>query len=306
MTVTKLVTDVLTGAYPCKLSKPRYGKVSLKEPSMNPNDEIFKPEEYSGRILSGDFSSVLRNRIISLIRIYAAFEKTGNPSMPYISAWREDEMKIWYEFASRRFVALMDCNIEELADVFRESVRDRIIYRHPREELSIEKKVFSSGELSSERKKLREEGRKEGIDAVYKISRNKSKSIWLKDVATVETYEQDGISLSLGYLTVVTKEMKAEEERLERERLQVLLEMAGAVCHELNQPMQAISGFSESLTQNIKTDDPLRPKLKKIMELARTMGDITGKLMKITRYETKDYVRGVKIIDIDKSSGRNT
>ena len=99
--------------------------------------------------------------------------------------------------------------------------------------------------------------------------------------------------------------MKAEKERLERERLQVLLEMAGAVRHELNQPMQAISGFSESLTQKVQTDDPLYPKLKKTMELARSMGDITGKLMKITRYETKDYVRGVKIIDIEKSSKRN-
>lgn len=279
---------------------------ALKETQMNKNDYFLIPDEYSGRILTGCYSDKLKMRVADLLHIYRAFEKSGNPAMPYISAWQEEEMKIWYEFASRRFVGLMDCEIAGLADVFRESVEDRIIYRHPGKDASIEKKVFSSSELIAERDKLREEGRKEGIDAVYKISRNKAESIWLKDVATVETYEQDGISLSLGYLTVVTKEMKAEEERLERERLQVLLEMAGAVCHELNQPMQAISGFSESLIQNIKTDAPLYPKLKKIMELARTMGDITGKLMKITRYETKDYIRGVKIIDIDKSSGRNT
>lgn len=277
-----------------------------KESYMNKKSDSLAPEEYSGRILTGCYSDKLKMRVADLLNIYRAFEKSGNPAMPYISAWQEEEMKIWYEFAGRRFVDLMDCRISELADILRESVKDRIIYRLPGTDASIEKKVFSSSELVAERDKLREEGRKEGIDAVYKINRNKAESIWLKDVATVETYEQDGISLSLGYLTVVTKEMKAEEERLERERLQVLLEMAGAVCHELNQPMQAISGFSESLTQNIKTDDPLYPKLKKIMELARTMGDITGKLMKITRYETKDYVRGVKIIDIDKSSGRNT
>jgi len=185
-------------------------------------------------------------------------------------------------------------------------VKDRIIYKNPDTDASIEKKVFSSGELIAEREKLREEGRKEGIDAVYKINRNKTKSIWLKDVATVENFNKERISLSLGYLTVVTKEMKAEEERLERERLQVLLEMAGAVCHELNQPMQAISGYSENLVLNIDKDDPLYPKLTKIMELAKTMGDITGKLMKMTRYETKHYLRGIKIIDIDKSSRENT
>ncbi|OQW97844.1 MAG: hypothetical protein BWK74_05750 [Desulfobacteraceae bacterium A6] len=277
-----------------------------KEFYMNSNDDILTPEEYSGRILTGNYSIELKKRVEDLLDIYLAFEKTGNPAMPYISAWQEEEMKIWYEFASGRFVDLMDCKISELAEVLRKSVTDRIIYRHPDTDASIEKKVFSSGELIAERENLREEGRKEGIDAVYKISRNKTKSIWLKDVATVETYKQDRISLSLGYLTVVTKEMKAEEERVEREKLQVLLEMAGAVCHELNQPMQTITGYSENLVLNVKKDDPLYSKLNKIMELTRTMGDITGKLMKITRYETKDYVQGIKIIDIDKSSGRNT
>jgi len=277
-----------------------------KEFFMNRHDDLLALEKYSGRILTGNYTIELKKRVEELLDIYRAFEKTGNPAMPYISAWQEEEMKIWYEFASGRFVGLMDCKIGELADVLRKSVKDRIIYRHPDTDASIEKEIFSSGELIAERKKLREEGRKEGIDAVYKISLNKSKSIWLKDVATVETHKQDRISLSLGYLTVVTKEMKAEEERLERERLQVLLEMAGAVCHELNQPMQAISGYSENLVLNVKKDDPLYSKLKKIMELTRSMGDITGKLMKITRYETKDYVQGIKIIDIDKSSGQNT
>jgi signal transduction histidine kinase len=273
---------------------------------MNIDKDTFEKEKYSGRILTGDFSLELKDRISSLLRIYAEFEKTGNPAMPYISAWQEEEMKIWYEFAGARFVNLMKCDINDLADVLRESVIDRIIYRHPGAAASIEKKIFSGSELTAERKKFREEGRKEGIDAVYKIRLDETDPIWLKDVAAIETYKNDGISLSLGYLTVVTKEMRAEEERLERERLQVLLEMAGAVCHELNQPMQAISGYSESLTLNIEKEGPLYPKLVKIMELARTMGNITGKLMKITRYETKDYVRGIKIIDIDKSSGRNT
>jgi hypothetical protein len=38
------------------------------------------------------------------------------------------------------------------------------------------------------------------------------------------------------------------------------------------------------------------------MEQTRRMGDITKKLMRITKYETKDYVQGVKIVDIEKSS----
>ncbi|MCK5339748.1 MAG: response regulator transcription factor, partial [Desulfobulbaceae bacterium] len=41
------------------------------------------------------------------------------------------------------------------------------------------------------------------------------------------------------------------QDRLkEREKLQGVLEMAGAVCHEINQPLQAVSGWSEILLMN--------------------------------------------------------
>ena len=38
------------------------------------------------------------------------------------------------------------------------------------------------------------------------------------------------------------------------------------------------------------------------MDLVGRMGVITRKLMKITRYETKDYLKGVRIIDIDRAA----
>jgi hypothetical protein len=83
---------------------------------------------------------------------------------------------------------------------------------------------MSRSELDSARKVLREDVKKaEIIDAVYKISLKENTIMWLKDLATVEAYEQDGVYLSRGCLTVVTKEMRAEEERVNRERIQALL-----------------------------------------------------------------------------------
>ena len=96
--------------------------------------------------------------------------------------------------------------------------------------------------------------------------------------------------------------MKAEEERLKRERLQVTLEMAGAVCHELNQPMQTISGYTESLLRDFSKTDPSYDRIEKVMEEITRMGTITKKLMRITKYETKNYLQGIKIVDIDKAS----
>ncbi|HUT64288.1 MAG TPA: response regulator, partial [Anaerolineae bacterium] len=40
----------------------------------------------------------------------------------------------------------------------------------------------------------------------------------------------------------ITERKKTEIERLKREKLQGAIEMAGAACHELNQPLQVISG----------------------------------------------------------------
>ena len=94
----------------------------------------------------------------------------------------------------------------------------------------------------------------------------------------------------------------AERERLQRERLQGVLEMAGAVCHELNQPMQALSVYCEYWIEAMLEDNPLGDQLGRIIEKIDRMANITKKLQNIASYETKDYIQGTKIIDIDKAS----
>ena len=95
---------------------------------------------------------------------------------------------------------------------------------------------------------------------------------------------------------------RSESERIYREKLQAVLETAGAICHELNQPMMAISGHTELLLSTLDANDPTYEKLAKINNQVQRMGAITHKLMGITRYETKDYAQGEKIVDLEKSS----
>jgi len=96
---------------------------------------------------------------------------------------------------------------------------------------------------------------------------------------------------------------QAETEKLEREKVQAVLETAGAVCHEMNQPLQGITSLSETLLMNLRAEELYGPQVKRIMDLTSRMSAITRKLMGITKYETKDYVQGIRIIDLDKSSG---
>jgi signal transduction histidine kinase len=96
------------------------------------------------------------------------------------------------------------------------------------------------------------------------------------------------------------------KKQLRRRKLEGVLEMAGAVCHEMNQPMQIILGNSDLLLMHIPENNQLTDKIKKIRVGIDRMRIITGKIKNITKYETKDYIGGIKIIDIEKASNEVT
>jgi diguanylate cyclase (GGDEF)-like protein len=72
--------------------------------------------------------------------------------------------------------------------------------------------TLQSNEVIERKSELREEVKKSGIlEAVYKISVADAGTYWLKDQARIEPFEADNIYISIGNLTIVTKEMEAEE-----------------------------------------------------------------------------------------------
>ncbi len=100
----------------------------------------------------------------------------------------------------------------------------------------------------------------------------------------------------------ITAIREAEKANIEKEKLAGVIEMSAAVCHELNQPLMVISGLSDILLWDMEEDHPLYKHLTAMQEQLDKTGLITKKLMNITRYETREYTAGRKIIDIDKSS----
>ena len=166
--------------------------------------------KYCGLILNGNYSDELKSRVADCINRFHAFDQSGSPAIPYISAWHENEKIVWYEFASKRFAALLGCDVSELPESFRKSIIDRREYKDF--DQGIRQEVISKKELGDLRTDLRDEIKKKGVvEAVYKIVSEKEKTFWLKDQATIESYEGDGINISLGCLTIVTKEMEVEE-----------------------------------------------------------------------------------------------
>jgi len=105
----------------------------------------------------------------------------------------------------------------------------------------------------------------------------------------------------LGFLIV-----KLRRARIQHISSKAVTEMAGAACHGLNEPMQVVLGYSELLVSKSKMDehDDLKRILKTISNQILKMDRILKQINYITSYETRDYVHGIRIIDIEKASRR--
>ena len=148
---------------------------------------------------------------------------------------------------------------------------------------------------------------------------HKTKDIPIIFITAKSDQEDETKGLQLGAVDYITKPFKqsivkarvkahlkrkqAEQDRIEKEKLEGVIEMAGAVCHELNQPMQALLAYCDLLVEDVSDIGQTSEDVRKIKEQIGRMATITRKLMRVTKYETIDYVfEGKKIIDIDKAS----
>jgi len=99
----------------------------------------------------------------------------------------------------------------------------------------------------------------------------------------------------------ITARHRAQQEQLKREKLQGILEIAGATCHEVNQPLQ----YMCLLLDELLNDYPEIRNLHEIRKQCDRIKSITQKMEGITIYESMDYVQGKKIIDIHEASRKN-
>jgi PAS domain S-box-containing protein len=94
----------------------------------------------------------------------------------------------------------------------------------------------------------------------------------------------------------------AQEKLLITEKQALIAELAGTTAHELNQPLTSVMGYAELLLKRMGSDDGHRRPVEIIQREAERMAEIVRKIGKITRYETKPYVGGTQILDLDKST----
>jgi PAS domain S-box-containing protein len=112
----------------------------------------------------------------------------------------------------------------------------------------------------------------------------------------------------------ILSDLRAQEELQARltqahERLSaspesaLVAELAGTAAHELNQPLTSLLGLADKLCRELADDHPARPAADAVAREVERIAEVVRKLGRLTRYETKPYVGGAKIVDLDRSSG---
>lgn len=241
--------------------------------------------EYHGTILLSDsYSARLRARLVECIRCYRAFENAGNGAILYIAAWKGTDKRIWYEYTSSEFTRLLGCSQQAIGDVFRKSVIDRRIYKDIDLESEMQQGVKYHHEISNSWEELREEGKRAGVtEAVYKIAIGDNDTAWLKDQANIEVYEQDNICLSLGFLTIISKEMEAEDKlKKHHDLLETIVQERTAELTKLNKQLQ-LEIEERELTQKKLSDSYL--------QLQQSLDEIVN-AMSLTLEERDPYTAG--------------
>jgi PAS domain S-box-containing protein len=116
-------------------------------------------------------------------------------------------------------------------------------------------------------------------------------------------YPPDPMQRATFTISDISWRKQAQTELLQKEKLQAVVELAGAVCHKMNQPMQAVLlELAECAVMGEFEKDTVKLKVQNIQQHLNSVRELSRKLMHITRYETRDYLEGEKIIDIDKAS----
>jgi len=95
-----------------------------------------------------------------------------------------------------------------------------------------------------------------------------------------------------------------QEQLILSEKKSAMIETAGAVAHELRQPMTTIIGTVDLLntTHAIKENPNIEKRFKIIQKQCLRMAETIKQMEKLVEYKTRQYLKDSLIIDLEESS----
>ena len=99
----------------------------------------------------------------------------------------------------------------------------------------------------------------------------------------------------------VNKQIREQQKSIiEEERLKVLLQMAGATAHELNQPLMVLMGNIQLMEMDGGIPPHMGERINRVSQAANRIADIVKKIQTLRHDEPKNYAGGKTILNLDQ------
>jgi PAS domain S-box-containing protein len=99
-----------------------------------------------------------------------------------------------------------------------------------------------------------------------------------------------------------TESLRHQRAQLTAEKFKGILEMAGGVAHRLSNPLTIVNNLVTEIIADPGIDEKNRERMARIHDQVKKMNELAKKIASIKKYEAMDYVGGIKIVDLDKTS----
>lgn len=93
-------------------------------------------------------------------------------------------------------------------------------------------------------------------------------------------------------LQVGCRILELQAHLCEYERLKAVMETTGAVCHEMNQPLQTVLTASQLLSMSLPPEDPNYEVLQTLQAGVERLGEYTRGMMRLAHSQAKAQLRG--------------
>ena len=120
---------------------------------------------------------------------------------------------------------------------------------------------------------------------------------WYERTASPMLSDAGQVEYVIEVIRDITAKRQLEHEYLERVKLQGVVELAGAVAHEINSPLFAALGTAQLLEEELHSAE-LKTDVQTIIRNLKNIGELTKKMTAMTGFESRDYVGKTKIVEL--------
>ncbi|TKB24776.1 GAF domain-containing protein [Desulfopila sp. IMCC35006] len=135
------------------------------------------------------------------------------------------------------------------------------------------------------------------ITVLHRLDEDGSDSKWFEH-HLAPILDNDGkVSFVVEAVRDITDQRLLEQEKMERMKLQGVIEMAGTAAHELNSPLFAALGTAQLLRDDLESEEMIA-EMDTIIRNLQKMSTLTRQMTSVTGFESREYVGETKIVQL--------